>query len=142
MEVETQHQFMDVGKCSPDKRRNSDAQGSYENITGNEFTNSPSKRDSLISESQLDNELEDYLKSKFAILENKIDTDEFENIHQLQQSLNEAQSYCEKNAPGGISRSETIFTYYLNILNKGAEPFCKGLPNYNKNFVKEISCKK
>lgn len=123
MEVNQQPQFVDVGEFSPQKRRNSDDHGqSKEDIDGS-FVSDPDFQTSEAEQSQPDVDLETYIKTKFASMELKISNKDFKSIEELEQAMFEFKYQCLNDAPSGVLRSETIFSFYLRNLILGSKPF-------------------
>ena len=141
MEVQNLHQLHDVGKISPEKRRNSDDQGHSLNEKQEFLSSEPLSKDSYISESKSDNELLEFLRSKFVNVQEMINNNEFDSISkytpikkseefsQFKRSSKGGDIMRENSKPKSINKHESIMSYYIDTLIDGAKPFCKNLRN-------------
>jgi U3 small nucleolar ribonucleoprotein component len=117
-------QQIHVGEFSPEKRRNSEDHGqAMDDISSESFVIEPDSITSEEEQSQADIDLDSYIKSKFASMELKIANSHFESLEEIEQAMFEFKYQCLNEAPSGILRSETIFSFYLRNLILASKPF-------------------
>ena len=122
MEVQNQ-QFIDVGHFSPEKRRNSDDHGHSHLDVSADWASEIHDACSVAGEYSPENELQEYLQTHYIPIEIKLSSGEFKNHEQFESECLRFKTQWAENAPGCVSRSEKIFTFYLKHLIKGSKQF-------------------
>ena len=118
---------------TPSKDSNSSDHDSTKIIEEESYEDTSSAKDSRVSALQFNN-LDEYLQSKFKPISLQINSNEFDNIEELEEALLEVKIECEGNAPEAQKRNETIFSYYLCNLIEGSKQFCDEIHKYKEFF--------